>query len=97
MFRHVVTLTLRDDAPERARSEIVDALRDLPGAVPSIRSYVVGSDAGISDGNADIVVVADFDDVDGYVAYRDDPTHQGVIRDRILPVLASRAAVQHEL
>jgi len=95
MFRHVVTLTLLPDAPAAARDEIVTALRTLPAQVPSIRGYAIGTDAGIDDGNADIVVVADFDDADGYVAYRDDPTHRQMIRDLILPVLAARSAVQH--
>ena len=41
--------------------------------------------------------LADFDDVDGYLVYRDHPDHQAVIRERIRPILADRAAVQHHL
>jgi hypothetical protein len=40
-------------------------------------------------------VVADFDDVAGFEAYRDDPRHQAVIQEVIRPALVSRAAVQH--
>ena len=42
-------------------------------------------------------IVADFDDWDGYVAYRDHPAHVAVGADLILPVLAGRGAVQHEI
>ena len=42
------------------------------------------------------MVVADFDDVDGYLVYRDHPDHQAVIQELIRPILAARAAVQHD-
>ena len=58
---------------------------------------MIGSDARVNEGNFDLVVVADFDDVDGYLVYRDHPEHQAVIRERIRPILADRAAVQHHL
>ena len=75
-----------------------DGLRALPAQIPEIRSYRVGVDAGLAaQGNSDLVVVADFDDVAGYLVYRDHPVHQDVIAQRIRPILASRAAVQHEL
>jgi hypothetical protein len=56
----------------------------------------LGDDAGLTEGNYHFVVVGDFDDVDGFLAYRDHPAHQKVIADSIRPILASRAAVQHE-
>ncbi|MBO0732494.1 MAG: Dabb family protein, partial [Acidimicrobiaceae bacterium] len=42
MIRHIVLLTLRSDAPPDAAHGIVDALRGLPGAIPSIRDYQAG-------------------------------------------------------
>ena len=44
----------------------------------------------------DFAVVADFDDVAGYVTYRDDPEHQRIIAELIRPHLASRVAAQYE-
>jgi hypothetical protein len=41
--------------------------------------------------------VADFDDVDGYFVYRDHPDHVAVINESIRPILADRAALQHEI
>jgi hypothetical protein len=39
---------------------------------------------------------ADFDDIDGYLAYRDHPEHRAMISQFILPVAAQRIAVQYE-
>lgn len=97
MIRHVVLLTLDDATPAEEVAEIVDALRRLPSEIPELRSYVVGTDGGLSDGNADVAVVADFDDAIGWAAYRDHPEHQRVIAEKILPRLTSRVAVQHDL
>lgn len=96
MFRHIVLLTLTEDAPAVSRQAILDGLATLPGRISSIRSYTFGLDAAINSGNADVVAVADFDDVDGYLLYRDHEAHHQVIDEFIKPVLASRAAVQYE-
>jgi hypothetical protein len=42
------------------------------------------------------VVTADFDDADGYVAYRDHPDHKKAVTELLAPVVAERAAVQFE-
>lgn len=93
----MVTLTFRDDLAPDDVGAIVDALRALPPQIPSLNEYVVGADIGQSEGNATVGIVADFDDWDGYVAYRDHPAHVAVATDMILPVLTGRGAVQHEL
>ena len=97
MFRHVVLLKFSDAADESHRTLLIEQLRALPGLIPEIRDYTVGEDAGVNEGNHDIVVVADFDDVDAYLVYRDHAEHQRVIRELIVPVLASRSAVQHHV
>jgi hypothetical protein len=94
VIRHVVVLTFTDRATPAERDALAAALRALPEVIPEIRAYSCGSDLGLAEGNASFGVVADFDDVDGYVAYRDHPAHRAVLEERILPMLASRAAVQ---
>ena len=96
MFRHVVMLRWTEAASTAERDAVRTALTGLPARIPEIRGYDVGVDARVNEGNFDLVVVADFDDVDGYLVYRDHPDHQAVIRERIQPILAARAAVQHE-
>lgn len=95
-FRHIVVLTLADDAPAGRAEEIATALRALPGVIPELRGYEVGVDLGLSAGNATIAVVADTDDRQGWETYRDHPEHQRVIAELIAPVLVARTAVQHD-
>lgn len=95
MLRHVVTFTWNEAATPAALDVIVAALLALPGQIPELRSYHVGPDAGLDDGNADFAIVADFDDEAGWRAYQEHPAHQAV-RDLLRPIVASRAAVQHE-
>jgi Stress responsive A/B Barrel Domain len=98
MLRHVVLLKWTESATAEQQAAVIDALHSLPGQIPEIRSYRVGADAGLAaQGNSDLAVVADFDDADGYFVYRDHPVHKDVIARLILPILASRAAAQHEL
>ena len=95
MLRHVVTFTWNESATPAALDVIVAALLALPGEIPELRSYHVGPDAGLDDGNADFAIVADFDDEAGWRAYQEHPAHQAV-RELLRPIVASRAAVQHE-
>lgn len=75
----------------------MDGLSTMPGLVPEIRNYSIGSDAGLVEGNFDVVVVADFDDVAGFDAYSANSAHVALIADHIRPVAAGRSAVQYEL
>jgi hypothetical protein len=96
MFRHVVLIGFIPEATEQQRQSLVIELHGLPGAIPEIRRYVVGFDAGLAEGNANLAVVADFDDVEGYRVYATHPAHVRVITEYIRPIMASRTAVQHE-
>lgn len=78
-------------------SRVVEALSELPAHIPELKSYVIGTDAGVAEGNADLAVVADCDNRAGWQAYRDHPVHQQVIAELIRPYLSARSAVQHEL
>ncbi len=97
MFRHVVLITLGSEATDDRRQALLDGLSALPAAIPEIRSYVYGVDAGLAEGNATVAVVADFDDVDGYRVYATHPAHVRVITELIRPIMVARAAVQHEV
>lgn len=97
MFRHTVMFRWAASSTDEQRSALEVALSRLPDAVPSIRSYHFGPDAGLNQSNFEFAVVADFDDVDGYLAYRDHPAHQRIINELILPFIEDRAAVQYDL
>lgn len=74
---------------------IAAGLTGLPAAIPEIRAYRFGPDAGLGvSANADYAVVADFDDAEAYAAYAVHPAHQDVLVRLLRPVLADRMSVQ---
>lgn len=95
MLRHVVLLRLDDDVDVRSVERIAEELRALPRSVPGIREYHVGVDQGLADGNAQLSVIALFDDEAGYLRYRDHPDHVALIETHLRDVLVDRAATQY--
>jgi hypothetical protein len=92
-----VLFTWTDDADEARRAATVDALRRLREEVGGMTSLTVSPDAGLVDGNAHTVLVADFPDEESFRRYAQDPVHQAVIADHVRPWLAARSAVQYVL
>jgi hypothetical protein len=97
MIRHVVTFTWSDAADDGRRAAILQALRGLREDVGGMTSLVVEGDAGLSDGNADAVLIADFPDVEAFTRYAQDPVHQSVLTEHVRPWLAARSAVQYRI
>ena len=95
-FRHVVMFEFADHVDDEHVAKVRDALDALPGEIEQIRSYVHGRDVGISEDNFDYVVVADFDNVNDYITYRDHPQHQLMIAELIRGHVAARTAVQYQ-
>jgi Stress responsive A/B Barrel Domain len=93
--RHVATFAFREGTTDEQIAAVTEGLAGLPALIPELREYRFGPDLGIGDGNHDYAVVADFDRVQGYLAYRDHPAHQAVLAERIRPILEARAAVQY--
>lgn len=96
MIRHIVLLKWVDGTSEEQHQVVLDQLGRMPEIIPEIKSYDLHSDAGLSDGNANLVVVGDFDDADGYSIYANHPDHVQVITEHIKPIVASRSAIQYE-
>lgn len=96
MIRHVVLFRWKPDADDAGKRRVAEGLSQLPGAIPEIRRYAFGPDAGFAEGNFDFAVVADFDDADAYRVYAAHPAHTGLITERIRPLIAERVAVQYE-
>lgn len=96
MFRHVVMVKWAEGTTEEQKRALRDGLAALPDQIPEVQAYRFGDDAGLGTDNYDLVVVADFDDRNGFLAYRDHPVHQKLVADLLRPVISARAAVQHE-
>jgi hypothetical protein len=97
MIRHVVLMAWNETATPEKVHLVIDELTALRPQLSGLRDYHAGSDAGINDANYDFAVVADFDDTDSYIAYRDNPGHRDIINRLIGPMLAERVAVQYEI
>ncbi len=96
MIRHVVMFRWTPEATQEQKDRVAAELRRLPALLPVLRGYDVGADLGLAEGNFEFAVVADFDDLEGLRAYRENPEHQAVIAEFIQPIAAQRAAVQYE-
>lgn len=94
MIHHCVLFTFRRGADPSAVDALVEALRELPSRISAIRSYEVGTDLGLRDGNASLGVVATFDDEEGWQTYVDHPDHLAVIDRHVPPIVEGRQAVQ---
>jgi hypothetical protein len=95
MIRHIVLMRLAPETTDDQRAAIAAGIASLPSKIPEIVSISCGSDVGVSVGNADFAVVAEFGDEAAYLVYAQHPDHLLVIAELIRPVLAERNAVQY--
>ncbi|WP_346619097.1 Dabb family protein [Blastococcus montanus] len=97
MIRHVVVFSWSPDADTDRRAATVAALRNLRTEVGGMTSLVVADDAGLVDGTADTVLIADFPDAEAFHRYAQDPVHLAVIAEHVRPILAARSAIQYRV
>ncbi|HEX3925137.1 MAG TPA: Dabb family protein [Streptosporangiaceae bacterium] len=97
MLRHVVLFDWIPQATDQQKKRVTDELRTLPPLMTGLRSFLVGPDAAIVDGNYSFAVVADFDDAPSYLAYRGHPAHRAIVEQVINPITRQRAGVQYEI
>jgi hypothetical protein len=95
-FRHVVLLQWADDVPDGHVEQVRAGLDALPPQIPQLRSFVHGSDVGVSEGNFDYVVVADFDNVSDWREFREHPAHLLLMEEHIKGKFKNRAAIQYQ-
>ena len=96
MIRHMVMFRWTAEATQEQKQRVAAELRRLPALLPVLRAYHVGADLGLVKGNFEFAAVADFDDLEGYQTYRDNPEHRAIIDKHITPIVAQRAATQYE-
>ncbi len=94
MIRNVVLAKLKAGYDTAEVEQVQQCLRKLN--LPGTRSFTVGFDAGLRDGNCDFVIVADFDDVAAYRRYDEDAEHNQ-LRARLAPWVEQISRAQIEL
>jgi hypothetical protein len=97
MIRHVVLVAWTAGVTEQQKQHVADELRTLPPLMSGLAAYHFGPNAGIVAGNFDFAVVADFDDAQSYLAYRNHPAHRAVADGVIRPIARERASIQYEI
>ncbi len=91
---HIALFTWKVGTTEAQVAALRHGLAALPELIPAIRSYRFGPDSGLSPGNDDFAVVAEFDDLAGYRSYVADPQHVDVVERLLKPILGTRHAIQ---
>lgn len=66
--------------------DLLSGFTALPAAIPQIRSYDFGRDAGLSPNPFGVVLVATFDSVQDFAAYREHPAHTALRRGLLVPI-----------
>lgn len=95
MIQHSVALTWNDSLPPGHPSACADALMKMSREIHTIREYRCGADLGMSaPSNADFVIVATFDDVEGWRHYDEHPLHNEIRAKYFQPFVATRTAGQ---
>jgi hypothetical protein len=97
MIRHVTLFRWNESATPQLEQQIAAELAELRPRLAGNHSLYAGPDIGLIDGNYDFAVVADFDDADTYLGYRNHPEHQDIIKRLSAPITKERVSVQLEI
>jgi hypothetical protein len=95
-FRHVELLQWNDDVPDDHVDRVRNELEIVKQQIPQIRNFLHGSDVGVSEGNHDYAIVADFDSVRDWRAYRDHPANLLLFEEHLKNAVKHRAAIQYQ-
>ena len=96
MIRHVALFRFKEWTTAEQVAAAAPALAGLPAQIDVLVDYKFGSDAGLTDGSWDFVVVADVADAAAFATYRDHPAHRAVVTNFMAPIIDEGARVQFE-
>jgi len=95
-FIHLANFKWTEETTAGDVERITTALMALAPGQPGVDSYRCGPDVSRTPDSYDFAVVGVFTDREHFVAYRDHPEHQRILKELILPHLANRVVVQIE-
>ena len=97
MIRHVVLLSWNEEGTIAAVANVTEGLSKLPAQIPEIKSYCFGPDLELFKGNANYVLVADFESEEDFKSYVEHPAHQDFMKKVTGPIMASFHSAQFEV
>jgi hypothetical protein len=95
MIRHILLVRCNHTATPDKLEEIRMALAGLD--CPGRTNFSMGPDLGLRPGNMDLAMVADFDDEQAFAAYNDDPEHDRIRKELIIPVSERFERCQYQI
>ena len=93
-FTHLASFTWKDQTTPADVEAITAALTELATRLSGVESYRCGPDISRTPDSYDYAVIGVFAGRDDFLAYRDHPEHQRILKELIGPNLASRIVVQ---
>lgn len=94
MLCHVWAMTLKPGVSDDAQKALVEAMAALVERIDGIRSFRSGADLGLVPRNADVALVAEFDDEQAWRCYLEAPAHAAFVTDHVNAVAESWTAIQ---
>ena len=96
-FRHVAMFRWADHVDTEHVQRVREAFDELAGLTLGLRHHTHGSDVGVSEGNFDYLLVADFESVADWRMYRDHPTHVLLVEELISGHVIEQVAGQFQV
>jgi hypothetical protein len=93
-FTHLASFRWKDQTTPTDVAKITAALTELATRLNGVESYRCGADVSRTPDSYDYAVVGVFAGRDDFLAYRDHPEHQRILKELIGPNLANRIVVQ---
>jgi hypothetical protein len=97
MIKHIALIHFKEGTDQAAREAVLAAFRKLPAAIPQVRSYTVGLDLGLLEGNAGLAVVGEFATREDFLVYSQHPAHTDIIFPVCGPVMSGYSTAQFEI
>ena len=93
-FTHLASFRWQDRTTPADVEKITAALTELATTLGGVESYRCGADVSRTPDSYDYAVIGVFAGRDDFLAYRDHPEHQRILKELIGPNLAARIVVQ---
>ena len=94
MIQHLCLINYKTPIDAATQQKIIEAYQQLPKLIPGIKSLRVGADAGLLEGNADLGIIAEFDNENDFKAYSVHSAHMQVIFPVLGEVMKSYSTAQ---
>jgi Stress responsive A/B Barrel Domain len=95
VIRNLVLAKLKPGITDDKVDRLVNELQGMQ--IPGMINLTVARDAGLREGNLDLVVVTDLDDEDAYRRYDQDPEHNRIRRDLVAPIVERVERIQYRV